>query len=92
MLLALLAPQGTLLVLRTEPSLDLLVRSATVHLVVVSAISACALAVAMATAVAAGPSSRAPAARTPTLRVLRIQVFFMREVMPFRNGRQWFCV
>jgi hypothetical protein len=39
-LLALLAPQGTLLVLRTEPSLDLLVRSATVHLVVVSAISA----------------------------------------------------
>src|SRR5215218_9129108 len=55
-LLALLAPQGTLLVLRTEPSLDLLVRSATVHLVVVSAISACALAVAMATAVAAGRS------------------------------------
>jgi HD-GYP domain-containing protein (c-di-GMP phosphodiesterase class II) len=43
-------------VLRTEPSLDLLVRSATVHLVVVSAISACALAVAMATAVAAGRS------------------------------------
>jgi len=41
-LLALLAPQGTLLLLRTEPSLDLIVRSATVHLLVVSAISACA--------------------------------------------------
>lgn len=56
MLLALLAPQGTLLLLRTQPSLDLVVRSATVHLVVVSAISACALAVAVAAAVAAGRS------------------------------------
>jgi hypothetical protein len=55
-LLALLAPQGTLLLLRTQPSLDLVVRSATVHLVVVSAISACALAVAVAAAVAAGRS------------------------------------
>jgi HD-GYP domain-containing protein (c-di-GMP phosphodiesterase class II) len=53
-LLALLGPQGTLLLLRTEPRLDVIVRSATVHLVVVSAISACALAVAVAAAVAAG--------------------------------------
>ena len=36
LLLALLAPQGMLLLLRTEPSLDLVLRSATVHLVVVS--------------------------------------------------------
>jgi HD-GYP domain-containing protein (c-di-GMP phosphodiesterase class II) len=55
-LLALLAPQGTLLLLRTEPRLDVVLRSATVHLVVVSAISACALAVAVAAAVAAGRS------------------------------------
>jgi HD-GYP domain-containing protein (c-di-GMP phosphodiesterase class II) len=55
-LLALLAPQGTLLLLRAVPSLDLVVRSATVHLVVVSAISACALGVAVAAAVAAGRS------------------------------------
>ena len=55
-LLALLAPQGTLLLLRTEPSLDLVLRSATAHLVVVSAISACALAVAVAAAAAAGRS------------------------------------
>ena len=51
-----MAPQATLLLLRTQPSLDLVVRSATVHLVVVSAISACALAVAVAAAVAAGRS------------------------------------
>jgi HD-GYP domain-containing protein (c-di-GMP phosphodiesterase class II) len=55
-LLALLAPQGTLLLLRTEPRLDVVLQSATVHLVVVSAISACALAVAAAAAVAAGRS------------------------------------
>jgi len=55
-LLALLAPQGTLLLLQTEPRLDVVLRSATVHLVVVSAISACALAVAVAAAVAAGRS------------------------------------
>ena len=55
-LLALLAPQGTLLLLRTEPSLDLVLRSATAHLVVVSAISACALVVAVAAATAAGRS------------------------------------
>jgi HD-GYP domain-containing protein (c-di-GMP phosphodiesterase class II) len=55
-LLALLAPQGTLLLLRTEPRLDVVLRSATIHLVVVSAISACALAVAVAAAVAAGRS------------------------------------
>jgi hypothetical protein len=55
-LLALLAPQGTLLLLRTEPRLDVVLRSATVHLVVVSVISACALAVAVAAAVAAGRS------------------------------------
>src|SRR5215217_1661308 len=54
-LLALVAPPGTLL-LRTEPRLDVVLRSATVHLVVVSAISACALAVAVAAAVAAGRS------------------------------------
>jgi HD-GYP domain-containing protein (c-di-GMP phosphodiesterase class II) len=55
-LLALLAPQGTLLLLRTEPRLDVLLRSADLHLAVVSAISACALAVAVAAAVAAGRS------------------------------------
>jgi HD-GYP domain-containing protein (c-di-GMP phosphodiesterase class II) len=55
-LLALVAPQGTLLLLRTEPRLDVVLRSATAHLVVVSAISACALAVAVAAAVAAGGS------------------------------------
>ena len=53
---ALVVPQGTLLLLRTEPSLDLALHSASVHLVVVSAISACALAVAVAAAVAAGRS------------------------------------
>jgi HD-GYP domain-containing protein (c-di-GMP phosphodiesterase class II) len=53
-LLALLGPQGILLLLRTVPSLDLVVRSALVHLVVTSAISACALVVAVAAAVAAG--------------------------------------
>jgi hypothetical protein len=53
---ALLVPQGTLLLLRTEPRLDVVLRSVTVHLVVVSAISACALAVAVAAAVAAGRS------------------------------------
>ena len=56
MLLALLVPQGTLLLLRTEPRLDVVLRSVTAHLVVVSAISACALAVAVAAAVAAGRS------------------------------------
>jgi HD-GYP domain-containing protein (c-di-GMP phosphodiesterase class II) len=55
-LLALLVPQGTLLLLRTQPHLDLVLRSALVHLVVVSAISACALAVAIAAAMAAGRS------------------------------------
>jgi HD-GYP domain-containing protein (c-di-GMP phosphodiesterase class II) len=55
-LLALLAPQSTLLLLRTEPRLDVLLRSANLHLAVVSAISACALAVAVAAAVAAGRS------------------------------------
>jgi HD-GYP domain-containing protein (c-di-GMP phosphodiesterase class II) len=52
---ALLAPPGTLLLLRTVPSLDLVLHSALAHLVVVSAISACALAVAVA---AAGAASR----------------------------------
>jgi hypothetical protein len=52
---ALLVPQGTLLLLRTEPSLDLALHSASVYLVV-SAISACALVVATAVAVAAGRS------------------------------------
>jgi HD-GYP domain-containing protein (c-di-GMP phosphodiesterase class II) len=55
-LLALLAPQGTLLLLRTVPSLDLVLRSATTHLVVVSAISTCAMVVAVAAATAAGRS------------------------------------
>jgi len=55
-LLALLAPQGTLLLLRAVPTLDLVLRSAVAHLVVVSAISACALAVAVAAAGAAGRS------------------------------------
>jgi HD-GYP domain-containing protein (c-di-GMP phosphodiesterase class II) len=55
-LLALLAPPGTLLLLRTVPALDLVLRSALAHLVVVSAISACALAVAVAAAAAAGRS------------------------------------
>ena len=41
-----------MLLLRAEQSLDLVLRSATVHLVMVSAISACALAVAVAAAVA----------------------------------------
>jgi len=45
---ALLAPPGTLLLLRAVPALDLFLRSAMVHLVVVSAISACAPAVAVA--------------------------------------------
>ena len=53
---ALLAPPGTLLLLRAVPALDLFLRSAMVHLVVVSAISACALAVAVAAAAAAGRS------------------------------------
>src|SRR4030095_2559518 len=53
---ALLVPQGTLLLLRTEPRLDVVLRSVTVHLVVVSAISARALAVAVAAAAAAGRS------------------------------------
>jgi len=55
-LLALLVPPGTLLLLRAVPALDLVLRSALVHLVVVSAISACALAVAVAAAAAAGRS------------------------------------
>ena len=55
-LLALLAPQGTLLLLRAVPTLDLVLRSAVGHLVVVGAISACALAVAVAAATAAGRS------------------------------------
>ena len=54
---ALVVPQGTLLLLRTEPSLDLALHSASVHLVVVSAISACALAVAVAAAVAAATAA-----------------------------------
>ena len=58
-LLALLAPQGTLLLLRTEPRLDALLRSATLHLAVVSAISACALAVAVAAAVVAADCTTA---------------------------------
>jgi hypothetical protein len=49
-LLALLVPPGTLLLLRAVPALDLVLRSAVGHLVVVSAISACALAVAAAAA------------------------------------------
>jgi hypothetical protein len=49
-LLALLAPPGTLALLTLVPDLDLVLRSAVGHLVVVSAISACALAVAMAAA------------------------------------------
>jgi HD-GYP domain-containing protein (c-di-GMP phosphodiesterase class II) len=52
-LLALLAPQGTLLLLRAVPALDPVLRSAVGHLVVVGAISACALAVAVAAATAA---------------------------------------
>jgi HD-GYP domain-containing protein (c-di-GMP phosphodiesterase class II) len=55
-LLALLAPPGTLLLLRAVPSMDLVLRSALAHLVVVSTISACALAVAVAAAAAAGRS------------------------------------
>ncbi|MDF2740735.1 MAG: metal dependent phosphohydrolase [Actinomycetia bacterium] len=55
-LVALLAPPGTLLLLRTVPALDLVLRSAPAHLVVVTAISACALAVAVAAATAAGRS------------------------------------
>jgi hypothetical protein len=53
-LLALLAPPGTLL--HAVPSLDLVLRSAVAHLVMVSVISACALAVAVAAATAAGRS------------------------------------
>ncbi|HEV2871717.1 MAG TPA: HD-GYP domain-containing protein [Actinomycetota bacterium] len=49
-LLALLAPPGTLVLLTMMPALDLVLRSAVGHLVVVSAISACALAVAAAAA------------------------------------------
>ena len=82
-LLALLAPQGTLLVLRTEPSLDLLVRSATVHLVVVSAISACALAVAMATAVAAGRS------RDGSLVLLALGCLAVGFLMLGHGGHPW---
>jgi hypothetical protein len=48
--LALLAPPGTLALLTLVPDLDLVLRSAVGHLVVVSAISACALAVAAAAA------------------------------------------
>lgn len=55
-LLALLAPPGTLVLLTMVPALDLVLRSAVGHLVVVSAISACALAVAVAAAAAAGRS------------------------------------
>jgi hypothetical protein len=55
-LLALLAPPGTLVLLAMVPTLDLVLRSAVGHLVVVSAISACALAVAVAAAAAAGRS------------------------------------
>jgi HD-GYP domain-containing protein (c-di-GMP phosphodiesterase class II) len=55
-LLALLVPPGTLLLLRAVPALDLVLRSAVFHVVVVSAISACALAVAIAAAGAAGRS------------------------------------
>ena len=55
-LLALLAPPGTLVLLAMVPALDLVLRSAVGHLVVVSAISACALAVAVAAAAAAGRS------------------------------------
>ena len=65
MLLALLAPQGTPPLLRTEPSLDLVLRSATAHLVVVSAISACALAVAVADVWDALTSDRAYLAARP---------------------------
>ena len=55
-LLALLTPPGTLLLLRSVPSLDVFLRSAVFHLVVVGAISACALAVAVAAATVAGRS------------------------------------
>jgi HD-GYP domain-containing protein (c-di-GMP phosphodiesterase class II) len=55
-LLALVTPPGTLLLLRSVPSLDVFLRSAVVHLVVVGAISACALAVAVAAATVAGRS------------------------------------
>jgi hypothetical protein len=55
-LLALLAPPGSLLLLRYIPSLDYFLRSAVFHLVVVGAISACALAVAVAAATVAGRS------------------------------------
>jgi hypothetical protein len=63
---ALLVPQGTLL-LRTEPRLDLVLHSASVHLVVVSAISACALVVAAAAAAAEAchDQPHAPLAATP---------------------------
>jgi HD domain len=55
-LLALLAPPGTLALLSAVPALDVFLRSAVAHLVMVSAISAYALAV--AAAVAAGPCGR----------------------------------
>ena len=55
-LLALLAPPGSLMLLHTVPAMDLLLHSAVAHLAVVSAISACALAVAAAAAAAAGRS------------------------------------
>ena len=55
-LLALLAPPGSLMLLHTVPALDLLLHSASAHLAVVSAISACALLVAAAAAAAAGRS------------------------------------
>jgi hypothetical protein len=61
LVLALLAPQGTLLLLRSMPTLDLLLRSSVGHLIVVSAISACALAVAVAADLAATkPTAAAP--------------------------------
>jgi HD-GYP domain-containing protein (c-di-GMP phosphodiesterase class II) len=53
---ALLAPPGSLMLLHTVPTMDLLLHSAHAHLAVVSAISACALAVAAAAAAAAGRS------------------------------------
>jgi HD-GYP domain-containing protein (c-di-GMP phosphodiesterase class II) len=55
-LLALVAPPGTLALLSAVPALDVFLRSAGAHLVLVSAISACALAVAVAAAAAAGRS------------------------------------
>lgn len=63
MLLALLAPPGTLALLSAVPALDVFLRSAVAHLVMVSAISAYALAV--AAAVAAGPCPARPASAWP---------------------------